>query len=74
MHADKSFSTSYSYKSVATNFEAIWASYVAIFVRAKTGYNLGVATYYIQSIAVTVLKKKDKCDGSKLEYRPDTQI
>ena len=25
------------------------------------------STYYIKSIAVTILKKKDKSDGSKLE-------
>ena len=32
------------------------------------------STYYIQSIAVTILKKNDKSDGSKSECRPDTQV
>ena len=30
------------------------------------------STYYIQSIAVKTLKKKDKSVGSKSECRPDT--
>ena len=38
-----------------------------------TSHHTG-STYYIQSIAVITLKKKDKSVGSKSECRPDTQM
>ena len=46
---------------------------ISIHCGRRVGDKLG-SIYYIQSIAVTILKKKDKSDGSKSECRPDTQM